>query len=66
MHDKMYPLPSKEFSQRRRELTPEVDKAFHDFSNAAFADGALPRKDTAPAETMALGRYRPTPTLKAR
>jgi AhpD family alkylhydroperoxidase len=44
MHDKMYPLPTKEFSQRRRELTPEVDKAFHDFSNAAFADGALPRK----------------------
>lgn len=44
MHDKMYPLPSKEFSQRRRELTPEVDKAFHDFSSAAFAEGALPRK----------------------
>lgn len=44
MHDKMYPLPSREFSQRRRELTPEVDKAFHAFSEAAFADGALPRK----------------------
>jgi AhpD family alkylhydroperoxidase len=44
MHDKMYPLPRKEFSQRRRELTPEVDKAFHAFSDAAFAEGALPRK----------------------
>jgi AhpD family alkylhydroperoxidase len=44
MHDKMYPLPTKEVSQRRRELTPEVDKAFHDFSDAAFAEGALPRK----------------------
>ena len=44
MRDRMYPLPSKEFSQRRRELTPEVDKAFHDFSNAAFANGALRRK----------------------
>jgi AhpD family alkylhydroperoxidase len=44
MHDKMYPLPTKEFSQRRRELAPEVDKAFHAFSEAAFADGALPRK----------------------
>ena len=44
MHDRMYPLPSKEFSQRRRELTPEIDKAFHAFSDAAFADGALPRK----------------------
>jgi AhpD family alkylhydroperoxidase len=44
MHDRMYPLPSKEFSQRRQELTPEIDKAFHEFSNAAFADGALQRK----------------------
>jgi AhpD family alkylhydroperoxidase len=44
MHDKVYPLPTKEFSQRRRELAPEIDKAFHDFSNAAFAEGALPRK----------------------
>jgi AhpD family alkylhydroperoxidase len=44
MHDRMYPLPSKEFSQHRRELAPEVEKAFHDFSKAAFADGALPRK----------------------
>jgi AhpD family alkylhydroperoxidase len=44
MHDCMYPAPSKEFSQRRRELAPEVEKAFQDFSKAAFADGALPRK----------------------
>jgi len=44
MHDRMYPLPSKEFSDHRRELAPEVAKAFHDFSKAAFADGALPRK----------------------
>ncbi len=44
MHDRMYPLPSKEFAQRRSELTPEVNKAFQDFSKAAFADGALPRK----------------------
>jgi AhpD family alkylhydroperoxidase len=46
MHDRIYPLPSKEFSQHRRELAPEVDKAFHEFSKAAFADGALPRKLT--------------------
>ncbi|TMB27452.1 MAG: carboxymuconolactone decarboxylase family protein [Deltaproteobacteria bacterium] len=44
MHDRMYPLPTKEFSQRRRELAPEVEKAFQEFSTAAFADGALPRK----------------------
>jgi AhpD family alkylhydroperoxidase len=44
MHDQMYPLPSREFNDHRRELAPEVDKAFHEFSKAAFADGALPRK----------------------
>lgn len=44
MHDHMYPLPSQELSDRRRELAPEADKAFREFSKAAFADGALPRK----------------------
>ena len=44
MHDRMYPLPNKEFSLRRRELAPEVEKAFQDFSKAVFAEGALPRK----------------------
>ena len=44
MHDKVYPLPTKELSQHRRELAPEIDRAFHEFSKAAFADGALPRK----------------------
>ena len=33
MHDKIYPLPSKEFTDRR-ELAPELDKAFHDFCKA--------------------------------
>jgi AhpD family alkylhydroperoxidase len=44
MHDRIYPLASKELSEHRRELAPEVDKAFHDFSKAAFAEGALSRK----------------------
>jgi AhpD family alkylhydroperoxidase len=44
MHDHVYPVPTAELSQRRRELAPEIDKAFHEFSKAAFADGALPRK----------------------
>jgi AhpD family alkylhydroperoxidase len=44
MHDHVYPVPSPELSQHRRELAPEIDKAFHEFSKAAFADGALPRK----------------------
>ncbi len=44
MPETMYPLPTKELAQRRRELAPEIEKAFRAFSDAAFADGALPRK----------------------
>ncbi len=44
MHDHVYPVPNPELSRHRRELAPEIDKAFHEFSKAAFADGALPRK----------------------
>ena len=31
-------------SQHRHELAPAADEAFHAFSNAVFADGALPKK----------------------
>lgn len=44
MHDHIYPVPSPELSRHRRELAPEIDRAFQEFSKAAFADGALPRK----------------------
>src|SRR5512146_1994182 len=44
MHDQVYPVSTPELSQRRRELAPEVAKAFAELSKAAFADGALPRK----------------------
>ncbi len=44
MHDHVYPVPSAELSRHRRELAPEIEKAFQEFSKAAFADGALPRK----------------------
>ncbi len=44
MHDTVYPAASPELAQHRRELAPEIDKAFREFSKAAFADGALPRK----------------------
>lgn len=44
MHDHVYPVPTPELSRHRRELAPEVEKAFQEFSKAAFADGALPRK----------------------
>jgi hypothetical protein len=40
----MYPPPSKETSQKRHELAPEVDDAFREFSKRVFADGALPAK----------------------
>ncbi len=44
MQDHVYPVATPELSHRRRELAPEIDKAFHDFSKAVFADGALPGK----------------------
>jgi AhpD family alkylhydroperoxidase len=44
MHEHVYPVSTAEMSRRRHELAPEVDNAFREFSKAAFADGALPRK----------------------
>lgn len=44
MDDHVYTLPRKELSQKRRELAPEVDAAFREFSKLVFADGALPGK----------------------
>ncbi len=45
MHEHpIYPPSSQELSQHRRELAPEIEKAFRDFSRVVFADGALPRK----------------------
>ncbi len=44
MHEAVYPPSTPEVAQHRRELAPEVEKAFREFSKAAFADGALPRK----------------------
>ncbi len=44
MSDPVYPSPSRELSQHRHELAPEIDDAFHAFSDAVFRDGALPRK----------------------
>ncbi len=44
MTESMYPAPSRDIAQKRRELAPEAEAAFHAFSRAAFADGALPEK----------------------
>ena len=43
MHD-LLPSPSAAFTQQRRELAPEIDQAFREFSKAVFAEGALSRK----------------------
>jgi AhpD family alkylhydroperoxidase len=40
----MYPEASPEIAARRKQLAPEVNEAFVNFSRAVFADGALPEK----------------------
>lgn len=40
----IFPHSSKELSDKRRELAPEQDKAFREFSKRVFAEGALPAK----------------------
>jgi len=40
----MYPLSSQDLARKRRELAPDIQAAFHAFSEVVFADGALPAK----------------------
>jgi AhpD family alkylhydroperoxidase len=40
----LYPEPSKELSQKRKDLEPEIYAAFQSFSQRVFADGSLPSK----------------------
>jgi AhpD family alkylhydroperoxidase len=40
----MYPAPSRELNDKRRELAPEAYAAFREFNRKVFADGALPAK----------------------
>ena len=40
----LYPRATHDLSRTRRELAPEAAAAFHGFSEAVFADGALPTK----------------------
>src|SRR5436190_6499686 len=44
MSDPLYPLPSRDLSETRKRLAPEVHDAFQAFSQKVFADGALPAK----------------------
>jgi AhpD family alkylhydroperoxidase len=42
--EQLYPEPSKELSQKRKDLAPEIYTAFQSFSQRVFSDGALPSK----------------------
>ncbi len=44
MDTPLYPHPSKETAQKRRQLAPTTLDAFKTFSDTVFADGALERK----------------------
>lgn len=44
MNDPLYPTASREFSRMRRDLAPGPTAEFHNFSQAVFAEGALPTR----------------------
>lgn len=44
MSDTVYPNPSPKWSEQRRALAPETEKAFQAFSRQVFAEGALPSR----------------------
>ena len=41
MTGELYPLVTRELARKRRDLVPAAATAFHDFSQAVFAPGAL-------------------------
>lgn len=44
MAESMYPPPSQDLARKRRELAPDIQAAFHAFSELVFAEGVLPAK----------------------
>jgi AhpD family alkylhydroperoxidase len=44
MPDAIYPRPTREIAQKRRDLAPEAQAAFDAFSRTVFKDGALSAK----------------------
>ena len=42
--DQLYPQASRELSEKRSSLAPEIADAFRSFSKAVFKEGALPEK----------------------
>src|SRR5688572_19596287 len=44
MSQGLYPQSSRDFAQKRRQLSPDAEEAFQNFSKAVFAEGALSAK----------------------
>lgn len=44
MNEALYPTVTRELARTRRGLAPDASRAFHEFSNAVFADGAISTK----------------------
>lgn len=44
MTEAVYPRATREIGEHRRELAPEIHRAFDEFSKRVFAEGALPEK----------------------
>jgi AhpD family alkylhydroperoxidase len=44
MSETLYPKPSKALAEKRRNLAPDAEAAFRQFSQAVFQEGALSRK----------------------
>jgi AhpD family alkylhydroperoxidase len=42
MTESMYPQATRALAEKRRDLAPEIEAAFREFSQATFRDGALP------------------------
>ena len=43
-HDQIYPQPTRELAQQRKQLAPGPAEAFRAFSQSVFAEGAIPAK----------------------
>lgn len=43
-NNSLYPPATREMSEKRAALAPEITEAFRNFSKAVFKDGALPEK----------------------
>jgi AhpD family alkylhydroperoxidase len=44
MSESPYPELTRDIAEKRHDLAPDIDKAFRQFSQAVFKDGALSRK----------------------